>query len=189
VEEKSLLSITVVKHTRSHPLSEEGQSLLEFLLLFPVMIGLLAVFVRMSSAIQVSINNQQYARQHTLFKAFNSPYYPSRKFAAVLAEDKSNRFVVGVSDQPIDPSDEESRQAVATTQMVSRTKAMSGGPGPTQEEPDRRGIVRVRTTVALCTHPITIQGAKGPVPFKGGNLAEGTKIDFCNSNKKEHSPL
>ena len=48
----------VVKR-RSRQLGERGQSLLEFCLLLPVLLGLVTMMIRVNTAIQVSIVNQQ----------------------------------------------------------------------------------------------------------------------------------
>ncbi len=46
--------------------AQAGQSLLEFVLMLPVIFGLANVIYRANMAIQQSIVNQQYARQQTL---------------------------------------------------------------------------------------------------------------------------
>jgi hypothetical protein len=51
---------------------EAGQSLLEFLLMFPMLLALVIVLIRVNTAIQISIVNQQYARAQTFVLTSNA---------------------------------------------------------------------------------------------------------------------
>ena len=55
-------------------LKEDGQSIVEFLVSLPLLVGLAVVLIRVNSAIQMSIVNQQYARAQTLNLTYNSPF-------------------------------------------------------------------------------------------------------------------
>jgi len=82
--------------------NEEGQSLLEFLLVLPVLLGLVALMTRVNTAIQASLVYQQYARAQTTFLTFNSPVYPSLRLQASELNGKNyNQMTIGVSDNLI----------------------------------------------------------------------------------------
>src|SRR4051812_43761116 len=79
---------------------ESAQALVEFLLLLPAVIVLIVVLVRVNSAIQVSIVNQQYARAQALWLAFNSPVFPELRHRVKdfqSGSKMSNQMVIGVA--------------------------------------------------------------------------------------------
>lgn len=157
---------------------DSGQSIVEFLIMLPLLVGLTVVLLRVNSLIQISIVNQQYARAQALWIAFNSPVYPPvysqgrplRKSA--MEEKEYNRMVIGISENQPDGEDG-SYTPETQTQMIARTKAKAGPEGPPQEEPSERGFVKVRTTVALCSQSFVMQGQGGTVPITSANLREG----------------
>lgn len=169
---------------------ESGQSVLEFLFMLPVMVGLILILLRMNSAIQVSIVNQKYARIQAVRLAFNSPWYPRRDLrdpAVFPATDQFvkygyDRMVIGVSDLPIDETDS---QAVATTQTVVRNPRNTTGDGPNQQEPDQRSLVRVRTTVALCTQLNFVDESGQRRPILGNVLSEKLQPQFCRGQDEQ----
>ncbi len=152
----------------------KGQSLLEFLVMMPVLFGLALVMIKINTAIQVSIVNQQYARAQGLFLAFNSPTYPQLKFR--YGDDRSmvargfNQLVLGVSqeggseDLPADKLN-----PVAPTQNVVRSQRKVGS-NQIQSEPADRGIVRVRTIVSLCTQSSVVNDGGGITAILPGNV-------------------
>src|SRR5688500_8394742 len=78
---------------------ETGQSILEFLMMLPMLIGFCIMLMRVNMAIQISIVNQQYARAQTLFLTFNSPHYPSlERQVQDLTPNSMNQMLLGVSD-------------------------------------------------------------------------------------------
>jgi len=46
--------------------SERGQSVLEFVFMLPILLGLIVIMVRSNTVIQMSIVNQKYARAQAL---------------------------------------------------------------------------------------------------------------------------
>ena len=94
---------TVAKHTIAA--NEEGQSVFEFLLMLPVMIGLVVIMAEVNTAIQVSIVDQQYARAEATFLTFNSPIYPERDAIRIPNLDQKgyNQMLIGVMDNIIFP--------------------------------------------------------------------------------------
>lgn len=163
---------------------EAGQSLIEFLLMLPLLIGMVIILIRVNTAIQISIVDQQYARAQALFLTFNSPFYPKLNIQQVLGQSKINQMMVGVSDNVAPESG--SYSPTATVQRITRTLANVGSDSP-KEEPIQRGKVRIRNTVTLCTP--TYYLASGPIVQLGGNpigivgvsnLNEGSRFNtFC----------
>ena len=138
-----------------------GQSVLEFLFMLPLIIGFTVIVVRVNTAIQVSIVDQQYARQQTLHLAFNSAYYPRMDLRVGLLDQRGyNQMILGVSDNT-PPSRAESFHPKATTQLVTRPLSGLKGSNERGEDHQERGIVRVRDTVTLCTQTNVVNSAAG----------------------------
>jgi len=168
----------IAKFKTRSGLDEKGQSLLEFLFMLPLMIGLIVIMVRVNSAIQVSIVNQKYSRSMALSLAQNSPYYPRKELQADnFIQSGYNRMVIGVADKPISDTD---NRAEATTQLVVRDQVIAGGEGAAQAEPVERALVRVRTTVSLCTHTIAL--APGVVA-DASTIGENSVFPFCRGQE------
>lgn len=187
------LSITGVE-------DEDGQSIFEFLLMLPVLVGLTVILIRINSAIQVSIVNQRYARAHTLFLTFNHAFYPRLGQKQKLANIASNQMVLGVSDN-VAPDGDEEYVPKASVQMIARNRRVQGSEAP-REEPNLRTNVRIRNTVTLCTPTVWVPasnagggGSSGvPIIPVGGTplkvvgrtaLNEGTRFtNYCRSSMK-----
>jgi hypothetical protein len=173
---------------------ESGQSILEFLLLLPMLLGLTVLVIRTNTAIQVSIANQQWARAQALFLTFNSPIYPSvASRESNFIQTGFNQMMIGVSDNIA--SSQGTYVPIATVQNIAR-KANAGGSDDAQTVPSARAKVRVRTTVSLCTQPNVVPAGSAfaaLLPLGGGpqfaaqakyNLSESTKFDYCRSPLK-----
>ena len=172
--------------SRKNELRDSGQAMVEFLLLLPAVVILIAVLVRVNMAIQVSIVNQQYARAQALWLAFNSPVYPELRHRVKNFQQgskMSNQMVIGVSQNSFPEEGDEVYQPEATVQNVSQRK--TGGNDDPQIEPEARSRVRIRTTVSLCTQANV--SPDGPLldldkSFKATGvwtLKDSTKIDYC----------
>lgn len=164
---------------------ERGQSVLEFVFMLPILIGLIVVMVRSNTAIQISIVNQKYARAQALWLAFNSPYFPRLSFRKAGGENDQfirhgyNRMVIGMAEQPVGDT---GGKAIASTQVVVRGGNTQGASGPSQTEPIDRSEIRIRTTVALCTQTNVVVTAQGIRPAEGDNIGEKSVFDFCRGN-------
>src|SRR5690606_10882360 len=77
---------------------ESGQSVLELLFMLPILVGMAVLLIRINMAIQVSINNQKYARAQTLYLTFNNSVYPVRDLFGGAAP-PFNRMEVGISEE------------------------------------------------------------------------------------------
>lgn len=154
----------VVRDTR-------GQSLVEFMIFLPFMIGLAILMVRVNTAIQISIVDQKYARAQALFLAYNSPHYPekgAKRFS--MADFGFNQLLLGVSGN-LDTNGQSSYVPEATVQSVARdpkSPAALSASNEEQTEPSTtRSNVRVRNTVTLCTQnfQIGLKDPNGPLPI------------------------
>jgi hypothetical protein len=161
--------------------NESGQSVLEFVFMLPVLLGLVVIMVRSNTVIQMSIVNQKYARAQALWLTFNSPHYPRLSFRKEGSPDDQfvqfgfNRMVIGMSEQPVDDT---GGKAVASTQTIVRG-GVPAADGPSQSEPLDRAKVRVRTTVALCTQTNAIVTSQGLRPATADFIGEDTIFDYC----------
>lgn len=131
--------------------NERGQSIVEFALSLPLLLGLILVLIKINTAIQMSIVNQQHARAQALVLTYNSPVYPElkRRYARFQNLDKdltTNHMVVGVSDNVSTSGDYAPR---ASVQVISRQPRPDEG--PIQSEPSDRKRVRIRSSVTICT--------------------------------------
>ena len=135
-------------------LSTQGQSVLEFTFMLPVLVGLSLILIRMNTAIQMGIVDQQYARAQALFLAFNSPFYPENRHKARLIQTGDHQIVIGVSDNIADTEDGNYTPR-ASVQRITRQRKQRGSEKP-KSEPIRRANVRIRNTVTLCTQSLTL---------------------------------
>jgi hypothetical protein len=158
-------------------LDERGQSVLEFIFMLPILIGLVVVMVRTNTVIQMSIVNQKYARAQALWLTFNSPHYPRTDLRkSDFIPPGFNRMVIGMAELPVD---ETGGKAIASVQAVTRDGRSTASDGPAQAEPLDRASVRVRTTVALCTQSNVIVTPSGVKEVTADNIGEQTVYDFC----------
>lgn len=158
---------------------KSGQSVIEFVLMLPLMIGLSVLLYRINSAIQMSIVNQQYARAQTLFLAFNSPYYPEKRYRTF-----GNRLTMGVSENNAGSGDDTQYVPEASVQMIARTPQEAGRQPAAQEEPTETGYVRIRNTVSICTQSSFIDGGGALVPPSVDNFNEQfqtAQFAYCRS--------
>lgn len=154
--------------------NESGQSVVEFLIVLPILLGLSVLLIRVNTAIQVSIVNQQYARAQTHFLTFNSSVYPSlrlRKFN--MHANGFNQMMIGVSDKAI-PEGQDTAPPEATVIQISNSKEYKGS-DENQLEPEQRSRIRVRTTVTLCTQTEVV-GTKALVPLDDELKSSGASI-------------
>ena len=169
-------------------INESGQSLIEFMLMLPMMIGLILILVRVNSAIQVSIVDQQYARAQAHWLAFNSPNFPQRLKGGApsllinsFLNKPSNRMVIGVSEN--NAGEDSDYTPVATTQVIARSKAKAGQVAAPGDDTSERGTVGIRTTVAMCTQTNVMADGNGALqPLVASTLGENSRFDFCKGS-------
>ena len=183
------LNLTMVADHNHLPESRRsGQSLVEFVLILPVVIGMLFLLIRVDSAIQVSIVNQKYSRQRLFELVGNSPYYPDLGRVPSLIEKGDNRLVVGVSEESTQEIDSGFSPS-APTQMIARRRAVAANAEASDDpgEQPRRANVRIRNTVEMCT-PILFSndGGAGRKPI-GDAMGDRTfrTVGFCRGGLDE----
>ncbi len=154
---------------------EDGQSVLELLLMFPVLIGFTMILMKINTAIQISIVDQQYARAHALFLTFNHSVYPRISLQQVLMNQGDNQMLLGVSDNPASAGYEPE----ATIESVSRSKTVQAPDDP-KTEPKTRARVRIRNSVTLCSPIYSLGPTLAMQDQKTGNsnLAEGVHFNY-----------
>ncbi len=137
---------------------EQGQSVVEFIFILPLLVGLCSLLIHVNSAIQVSIVNQQYARGWAIYLAMNSPYFPvwEEKESFLLAGGaNANQVVLGVSDTVLKGS---KGTPVASVQQVARSARQAPANKPQNEDDREMAWVRARNSVTLCTAPLSGTG-------------------------------
>jgi len=138
---------------------ECGQSLFEFMMMLPMLFGMVIILIKVNTAIQISIVDQQYARAQALFLTFNSPHYPPlSKQVGSLIGNSMNQMLLGVSDNQASGN----YVPKATVQLIARKKN-APAPDTEQEEPTARAKVRIRNSVTLCTQSFFFKGQGGAV--------------------------
>ena len=177
---------------RAHSLAgnRRGQSVLEFLLVTPILFGMTMLMIRVNSVTQMAIVNQRYAREQLMFIAGNGADYPRRpSMVSEYATNGGNVLTIGVSDTPPPSGDTETESIIpATTYSIARTPASPQGDNSTKE-PTQRTNIRIRNTVSICM-PFISNGGQPviPVPQNGAisnygvpNAPQG--FAFCSTTE------
>lgn len=164
---------------------ESGQSIIEFLLMVPIVIGLTMMMIKVNTVIQISIVNQKYARAQALFIAYNSPYFPELRFRKEMIEDrKSNQMILGVSGKIAPEEGVEYFPDPVIYRIVGKGKDVGIDDGAS-EDVNRRGRIRVRTSVAMCTQVNVVESSGEIVAYSGSGsvslepLSGDVKFPFC----------
>lgn len=146
----------VAKKTISIMKDKRGQSLLEVMLLIPFLFGFVGILYKVNMAVQMSINNSQYARAQIYVLAANSPEYPRlglRMSPEMFGQNGQDRMVLGVSDpEALSTSSGQSGKIEPMPQIqdIARNKTTVTGSSDRGEVKNRTKI-RVRNTAAICT--------------------------------------
>lgn len=165
--------------------SESGQSILEFMISLPIMVGLIVILTKANTLIQMAIVNQQYGRAQALFLAYNNATYPRQAHRDSMRGTGYNQMIVGVADNPApDPNGGGEYPPEASKLNITRKKP--SGTDPAQEEPTQRALVRVRNTVSLCTQLNAVKVSGNYQPMTSDTLKRienqgSTAFEFCRS--------
>ncbi len=160
--------------------SQAGQSLLEFVLLLPALLGLCVIMIRTNTAIQRAIVDQQYARQQALFLTIHSPIYPNRRLimGSFIRTNKSNQMVIGLSENIANTTS--NYVAQASTEYIARKPGL--GSDEPQKEPLERAKIRIRSTVTLCTQSNSLADGTVIMPTsRPYTLSSKSKFAFCKN--------
>src|SRR4051812_13549629 len=105
---------------------EQGQSVIEFLLMLPAVIGITVFLIRTNSAIQMSIVDQQYARAQTTWLTFNSPVFPELRLQlGAFVVPGYNQMVLGVSDNVAPNPDEDEYSPKSSEQNIAPNRKVA----------------------------------------------------------------
>lgn len=139
--------------------------------MLPLVVGMFVTLVKVNTAAQISIVNQQYARSHALFLAYNSPNYPERRFipGSFIGDSiNANQMVILVGENAVsrDGGAGSNLRPEAPTQSIARgnarTNESTSQPGG-KTGSRQRSKVRVLSSVSLCTPSYTISAGSGIV--------------------------
>ncbi|NDF14281.1 hypothetical protein EB061_03025 [bacterium] len=140
-------------------MDSKGQSLLEVVIMLPFLFLLFGLLFRANMAIQMAINNQQFARSQVYVLTANSPEYPRLGFRHVgikggagrMSSGQIDLMLLGVSDPSAlaEVANGDSMPPIPQMQRVAR----AGAPAASQDpgEPSLRNEVRIRETSSICT--------------------------------------
>jgi hypothetical protein len=131
---------------------EQGQTILELVFLLPILFTFSIVLFKMMLAVQMAINNTQFARSQVYMLTANSPEYPRiqlRNGPKIFTSAKQDRMVLGVAE--IDSLDNDGNiEPNPQTQKIAAGKNSAKGSSD-RGEVTRRTELRVRDTSAICT--------------------------------------
>lgn len=167
-------------------LDEEGQSVLEFLLMVPAMLAMTLLVIRINTVIQMGIVNQQYSREQLFILSGNHPVYPRLDRREFLAKTGLNRLTLGVAEEQVAA---DTGAYTASTFYIHRRPGL--GSEENGEEVKERANVRVRNTVTICTPVYTLDPGGGPDKqiFRPGaewslrDSVPSPKFPFCDGKK------
>ena len=148
-----------------------GQSLLEFAILLPIIVLMIQILIETESAISTAIVNQKFARGTLHFLMFNHRNYPEFQFAK--KNDDGNfkrRYWVGVDDHVAPPGQNGTVKPYAPVRpigLVKRLPSDAENEPPQSEYPDiqERKYLRIRPLTYTCLPPLAVN--------QNGLLAEG----------------
>jgi hypothetical protein len=131
----------------------KGQSILEVVFLLPFLFLFVALLFKLNMAVQMAINNTQYARTQLFMLTNNSPEYPRLSFRSDggrMTKTQSDLMVLTVADpSAIEGSSGNELDPIPQIQSI-------GGVGtkPGSEAGGETGLrtnIRVRDSAAICT--------------------------------------
>lgn len=153
--------------------SESGQSIMEFLILVPLILGFTTLVINMNTAVQSAIVNQQYARLQTHFLTFNNAWFPDNGFQTNLLQKKVGLFYMGVAENPINQNGD--TDAKAPIVRISRSLAadrVAGASDDERTEPDQRTKVRIRASSIICPQSLLLMGGN---PILSASVVPSTR--------------
>lgn len=151
---------------------EEGQALVEFLMLIPIVMAFLWYLIHVSYAINKSIVGQKHARSQLFLKLFNHRAGPIQRDA-----DSSDRamFFIGVAGNVVQ-SQSVPMAPVETLGIGPVPKKMdTADDDPGEAKPNSmRQNIRVRTVFGICTQRKLNPSGNGITDFCGSEAGGGT---------------
>lgn len=144
---------------------EKGQSLVEFLMLMPIILTMLWYLVHVALAINKSIVGQKHARSQLFLKLWNHRSGPVKR--DYFTSDRSH-FYVGVSDD-VTVQNNRPKAPIESLGIGAKPKKLpEANDEPGEVEPNTlRQNVRVRTVMGICTHRKVNPSGSGLTDFCG----------------------
>ena len=134
----------------------QGQSILEVVFILPFLFLFVGLLFKVNLAIQMAINNTQYARSQIFVLTSNSPEYPRyqiRFLWKLFGQNNQDRMVLGVSDPKAialaSYSNGQIEPLPQTTKINRKGTTVKGSDD--RGEVSLRNEIRVRNTAAICT--------------------------------------
>jgi hypothetical protein len=132
--------------------TQSGQALLEFIIMFPIILALLWYLLKVQIAINTSIVGQKHARSHIFLKVLNHRDYPIDK---EYRENPGTRsvFWLGVAGRAIEENTVNSSAPVVDLGVGLNPRPLPGArddPGEAELDMPRQRV-RIRTAFGLCT--------------------------------------
>jgi hypothetical protein len=146
--------------------NQKGQSILEVVFVLPFLFLFVGMLYKVNMAIQMALNNTQYARSQIYVLTANSPEYPRYEIRFnwnLFAQNQQDRMVLGVSDPKALASataNEDSIQPLPQSSKINRVGTTVKG-SQERGEVELRNEIRVRNTSAICTQ-LNSTGPKRP---------------------------
>lgn len=145
---------------------ESGQSILEVVFILPFLFLFVGLLYKVNLAVQMSINNTQYARNQIYVLASNSPEYPRYQIRfqwGLFGQNNQDRMVLGVADpkaiSQAAANDSSIEPMPQTTKINRRGTTVRGSED--RGEVNLRNEIRIRNTAAICTQLNSV-GSKAP---------------------------
>lgn len=155
----------MLKRAKKIARDEGGQSMIEFIMLIPLIMAFVWYLVHVNMAINKSIVGQKHARSQLFLKLYN---HRSGPVANEFGRSERSHFYVGVSASPTGASN----TAVAPIESLgigmNPTPNTAANDDPGDAEPGSlRQRVRVRTAFGICTHRKRLKDGSGLTDFCG----------------------
>jgi hypothetical protein len=146
--------------------NENGQSILEVVLLLPFLFAFVAFLYKMDMAAQMSINNVQFVRSQTYILTANSPEYPRFDFRFTpggFVAMQQDRMVLGVSDPSALQSANRDQTKLDPIPQIQKVTQKGVNGSDALGEVTNRTDIRIRSTASICTQLNSADGAKAPM--------------------------
>lgn len=152
--------------------NQRGQAMVEFIIMFPIILGFIWYLLKVQLAINTSIVGQQNARSQVFLKVLNHRDYPVENEYKNYSG-KRSAYWLGVAGNPVDPSSPTTQPAPVVNLGIGLKPTALPGSRDDVGEPDTsmmRQNVRIRTAFGICT-------SRKPFP-------NGTYGDYCGEVDK-----
>ena len=160
------MAINTPTRLRAVGRDESGQSILEVVFILPFLFLFVGMLHKVNIAVQMAINNGQYARNQIYVLASNSPEYPRYEIRyswGLFGQNNQDRMVLGVADPEAiaqASANDSSIEPLPQTYMINRKGTTVKG-SQERGEVSLRNEIRVRNTAAICTQLNSV-GSKKP---------------------------